>query len=607
MIRLTETAQTFENIYDAAQAVLDYAKSGSAEQKRSATLMLYDREYILDKPLIFDAAEHPELKNIQLSISSCDSSVITSNRRLAPSRIVRQDEVCQYRLKADEGGRYPRFSDLYEGEKRLKICRSPHFTHAFALSNENDRDNAANMEGIYVPQEIADMLPDGSLYPMTITLYVEWEFFTLHVLSVDRSRTKSDEHGNTHVLLKIKENELRAYLASMNKSLQPKNRECFLSNHSVFLKKGEWCYDHTTGILQFMPEQDLKERILFPMLGSLLVFKEMDGVSLKNLRFTGVTDQYLPDNGYISMQANVIRSGWFKVREAAILTENMRGLTVENCEFTEIGANGILMCGKSARVNIHDNYFHDISMSAISIGEPIKAYIEPKNCSFDLRIDRNFFRHIGYEFPSSPAVDVFRVDGLSICSNTIEQTAYSAISVGWQWESVSFALGEGINIRDAEIAYNRITDFVQLLKDGAAIYVLGANCERSFSRRFNVMHHNFAENDRIRDTVMGYYLDGAASNWTVWDNVISKVLRPIYMQHNHYIPQQYTWHNRAYNLYCTEAVAAGNPRPQHDTLLGQVYIHPTLGELFEACPEARRIFEESGAEAAADIRQTCFR
>ncbi|MBQ3140680.1 MAG: hypothetical protein IJC25_01820, partial [Clostridia bacterium] len=479
MIRLKETAETFENLADAREAVLRLAKNAAKENKRNATLELDADEYCLKEPLIFDAAQVPGLAHVCLSVI-CEngSAVLTSNRPLDARKMIREDGWYAYRFDADGEGNYPRFGDLYEGEARLKLCTSPHFTHAFAFCEDNGRDNAQNLEGIYIPEEIADRLPDGDLYPMTITLCVEWEFYTLHVLSVDRSRTKTDGDGNIHVLLTIAPDELYHYVTAMNKSLQPKGRECFLSNHRVFLKEGEWCYDHTCGLLRFWPTKALKETIFVPALEKLLVFNGMDGVTVEGIVFTGVTDRYLADHGYLSMQANVEKRGIKKILEAAILTHNTCGLTVKGCEFGQLGVNGILMCGTSARVDICDNYFHDIAMSAISIGDPVRASVEPKNASYAIRVDGNVFARIAYEFPSAPAVDIFRVDGLSICHNTIQKTAYSAISVGWQWESVDFAPGEGVNIRDAEIAYNTITDFMQVLRDGAAIYVVGANCAR---------------------------------------------------------------------------------------------------------------------------------
>jgi hypothetical protein len=70
------------------------------------------------------------------------------------------------------------------------------------------------------------------------------------------------------------------------------------------------------------------------------------------------------------------------------------------------------------------------------------------------------------------------------------------------------------------------------------------------------------------------------------------------MQHNQYIPQQFTWHSRAYDNYSTEEVSASNHHPERDTLLGRVYVKPTLTGLFDAYPKAREIYEGSGMEAA---------
>ncbi len=596
MIRLKETAESFSDIHEAKEAVIQYAKKATKENTLSATLLVDAKKYLLKKPLIFDTKENPALENIHLSIL-CENGggIFTSAFPLSAQKIIKKENVYTYQFEPDLQGNFPLFHDLYEGENRLKLCTSSHFKHAFAFSNENQRNNEENLEGIYIPKEIADMLPDGDLSPMTITLYVEWEFFTLHILSVDRDHTKTDETGHTHVLLKIVPDELYHYVMGMNSVLQPKDRECFLSNHPVFLKEPAFCYDHKKGYLQWIPQTE-NEKIFVPNLERLFEFNGMDGVTLKNLIFTGVTDRYLCNHGYLSMQANVEKRGLIKIPEAAVLTNHTRGLTISGCEFKSLGVNGILMCGISARVNIYGNYFHDIGMSAISIGDPVRASSDPQNASFDLRVHRNDFYHIAYEFPSAPAIDIFRVDGLSICYNNIRKTAYSAISVGWQWSSVPYALGEVINIRDAELAYNKITDFMQILRDGAAIYVVGANCARTYSRRFNSIHHNFAENDRIRKHAFGYYLDGASSNWDVYDNVISKAERPVYMQHNSYIPQQYTWHNRAYRIYCTEEIVIRNHHPERDTLLGQIYMADTIDALLETYPQAKEIYENAGLD-----------
>ena len=151
-------------------------------------------------------------------------------------------------------------------------------------------------------------------------------------------------------------------------------------------------------------------------------------------------------------------------------------------------------------------------------------------------------------------------------------------------------------IRECLARYNTEAGQAALVGDQIYTDVLGANCARAYSRRFNTMHHNFAENDRIRENVFGYYLDGASSNWTVRDNVVFKTARPLYIQHNKYIPEQNTWHNRAYDIYSTEEFLPTNHHPERDTLVWNLHTRPTLAALFEEFPKAREIFEGAGMD-----------
>ena len=615
MIRFIQTGENFSSVYDARDAVLRFAETATPENRKKAELLFDHGEYRLTKPLVFDAKQNPALRNIELSMCCVDGSAIfTSNRALPKSKIEKTGDFYSYQFEKNENGEYPLFYNLYEKprnmwqrEDRVPLCTSPVFRHAFEFSGENGRDNAANMEGIYVPEEMANLIPEGDVGGLLLMIYVEWEFFLLHVRSVERDRTKLDEKGNVHVLLKIEPDELSHYVKDMNPSLQPKDREIFFLNHPAFLTKNSWCYDHKTGVLQFSPQYDLEEKVFVPMLENLLVFEDMDGVTLSQMMFTGTTDKFVPQNGFLSHQALVEKRSMKKVPEAAVLTRNVRRFTARHCEFRELGTNGILMLGKSNMADIRDNYFHGISMAAISVGDPVRVYVNPKNiwascqklvksdpkyCDYDIRIENNTIVDVGYEFPSTPAVQVYRVDGLSICHNTINGCPYSAIHVGWEWTALPYALGEMVNIRDAEIAYNHITNYTKCLYDSAAIYVVGANSNQACARRFNQMHHNYSCNPAIRPKSRGYYLDGSSSGWNVFENVASKAFYPLFVQF--IAPLQYTWHNRMDEIYATEAITQENHHPERDTLLGKTYVAPTLEELFEKYPKAKRIMEEAG-------------
>ena len=593
MIWFKQTGEYFSDIYAAREAVLSFAKNVITEKREKAELIFDGDEYVLPKPLIFDAHADPAFARISLSLS-CEDGVasFTSEQKLDPLCFQKEGEAYVYRFERDENGEFPRVRDLYINGTRIPICRSESFVHAFTFEPNKERLCEENLQGIYVPEDVLSCLPDADFDSMELKIYLEWEFFVLHVMSVDPSRVKYDENGKKHVLLKIKEDELYEYVKGVNRCLQPKNREFFFMNHIAFLTENSFCYDRHTGVLAYRPEGELEGELSVARLDKLLSFVDMDGITLENLEFHGVSDQYICDHGFLSHQANIEKRLQKKVETAAVFMRDVRGLVAKNCKFYSMNTNGILMIGVCARICITDCHFEDIGMSAISIGDPIRVGQHPLVCGYDIVVDNNFLRRIGFDFPSAPAIDIFRVDGLSVCHNTIEYCAYSGISCGWEWGLQPYALGEMINIRDAEIAYNRISHHMQILNDGGAIYVVGSNSRKENRRYINFMHDNFAYRDKPRRTVRGYYLDGSSTNWRVYDNVTSGTHRPLFAQF--VVPEQYTWNNILENNYSTDEVHVENHAPERNTILGDVFYAPTLDELFEKYPKSKEIFKKSG-------------
>ncbi len=597
MICIRETNERFNDLKQAREAILRFAQYADEKGGVPLTVLFDEGNYPLTEPLVFDTESDPALARIRLTLA-CEDGLANfdSCRSIAKFATGEDRGVLRFALPANTDGTSPHLRELYADGRRVPLCRTALFTHAFHLREENRRINAENLEGIYVPKALADTLPDGNLFPMEITLYMEWEFFTLHLLSVDRMKTRLDEEGNTHVLLRVVPEELYGYITGVNKCLKTKNRPFFLSNHPSLLTEGTFCYHHQTGELLYRTDGKFSE-IAVPTQEALFVFNGMNGVTLKRLRFTGTTDKVLCRDGYYSGQANVyIKNGKvMKQPEAAVLVKNGRSFTAQDCVFQELGTNAILMTGHPVRTIIRDCTFQNIAMSAISIGEPLKLWRAPKICSCDVLIENNRMEDIGMSFPSSPAILVFRVDGISILHNEIDRTAYSGISVGWEWSEQKMAPGEMVNTRDAEIAYNRITNFMQVLNDGGGIYVVGSNCYVEYTRFFNFMHHNFMRNERIKRTVRGYYLDGSASNWHVYENVTSRVQRPVFPQF--IVKEQYTHNVRVDETYSTEPLDPECHAPERGTVIGEVFLAPTMEELLSAYPKAKRIYEESGCVA----------
>jgi hypothetical protein len=307
------------------------------------------------------------------------------------------------------------------------------------------------------------------------------------------------------------------------------------------------------------------------------------------------------DNGYYALLSNLERRlnelRGERLRHGAIVTADMKNLQVKNCEFRGIGCNGILLCDRTVRAGIYDNIFLDVAMSGVSVGNPTSVWKEPVNQSIGISIVNNYFEHIAYDYPNAAAIFLGICDGGKVNHNTVKGCGYSAFYGGWGWSSVRFEPGESVNLRGVEIAYNKISDFMELCRDGAAIYVTGGNATLSYEKRFNFIHHNYAcLSDIGHYDKRGYYLDGGTSHWMVEDNVIDNCALPLFTQYH--VPSQYTHHCTTRNLYSTTPVdTEGNDKPHNDVhLIGCHVVEGDIAGLFAAFPEAKAIADGAGCD-----------
>ena len=296
-------------------------------------------------------------------------------------------------------------------------------------------------------------------------------------------------------------------------------------------------------------------------------------------------------------QANNVR-GIGRLRCAAILARNVRNLTVEGCHFEHLGVNGVQVVDHSVGVTVKNCVFRDVGMCGVSIGNPTWNWHEEKNRTFCARVENNYFSHIAYDAPAAPCIYVAQVDGLKLLHNTVEDCAYSAVSVGWNWTPQTWELGEKVNIRNAELAYNYFHNYMQLLKDGGAIYVLGSNCNHNTtSDRFNRMHDNFALLDERKNVYgkYGYYCDGSASNWDVYHSVVLNNERmPIFSQP---YPGALSYHNHFTDIYSNTTPHVSTHVPPRDVVReNYVYDDITAEEYLAKYPEAEAIRNAAGCK-----------
>ena len=584
--------------------------SASQEERLAVTVTLDGGEYVLDKPFCLSAKECPSLLNLQITFASRkgERAVIHSLRHIEGKRFKKAAGAAYYtyQLSKDENGQFPIFRDLYTNGNRMKFSPSPVFRNPFALLKE-ERSGEKALEGIYAPYEIAKAIAEAGITNTELFMYIQWEYAVLRVAGVDLSITK-EKDGELYALITFEPSEFAKYYVQGVHSLNNTgNRPTFFQNNVAFLEKGCFAYIHSGGTLYVNPDDDTDiENAVFsyPVLDTLFVLDGMTDLSFKDISFTGVSATFLSKCSYIAPLANVVK----KQPYSAILGKDMRRFTVDGCRFHGLGCNAVQLNGRTVTATVSNSVFTDVGGFGVVIGgyeggtwqlprpetaseEEMKRFF--LTATYDVYIENNYLEHIGYDYPNSAAIYFGSVDGAKILHNTVIDCAYSGISLGWGWQAF-FVPGELFNLRAVEIAYNRVHNFMQLLRDGGAIYTYGANSITSHSLRFNATHHNYASLDDAGDRdKRGYYLDCSTSNWDVYDNVIDNCMIPYFAQYH--VKHENPHHVRLERNYSTTPISEQNHAPERDVLMSDAFVvEGSMEELFAVYPKAKEICEGAG-------------
>lgn len=594
------TSRTEEKRFsDLKESILSAAKAAKEAGRRDA--LVVDIEggwHYLDAPLVLSAVENPELLSLDITLRGKDGDTpkihCFQRIELSAFEAVEGKPYLKYQLEKGADGKYPHFHNLFLNAVSISPAKSPSWRNPDSLSAEEKRGDAKR-EGFYIPYDIAEKLASDDLGSTELTMLVEWEFATVHVASVDLSKTKEFD-GARYALVTLKEGEMDAFSVDCHRQLNITNRETNLLNAPAFLTPDTYAYDYENGVIYILPKNTetlAGQFVQYPVAENYLSLEGLENFSIEHIEFTGTTVKYLCEKMYHSGQANTVKH-YGRLRTAAVVASNMKNFTVSRCNFRDLGGNGLLLVNQTVGARIESCLFENIGMSALSVGNPTTKWEDPVNRNFNIRIENNLFRHVAYEYPTALCVCVAMVDGLKVLHNTIEGCAYSAMSIGWGWLPVDYFPGEKCNVRAAEIAYNYIHNYMDVLRDGGAIYVVGANAKpEGYPERFNCMHDNYAELDVRRDgSKYGYYCDGCATNWEVRHNVIVNCANPLYSQHH---PLALSYHNHFFDNYSTTHPYKQFQAPARDVLFYDCYVvEDGFDALAEAYPEARSIKENAG-------------
>jgi len=171
------------------------------------------------------------------------------------------------------------------------------------------------------------------------------------------------------------------------------------------------------------------------------------------------------------------------LQRAAVECENSKNIDFVGDIFEHIGAVGLSLGNDSSNSSVIGSVFYDIGSSAINIGDPRNVYVDDGDFPPGVEgvptnnvVQNNLLRNLAVESLQAPAVSIFYTKDLNLSHNEISVAPYTGISVGWGWASFtritkpnSFSQSSAGN----KIDYNRISNVMLWMHDGAGIYVLG--------------------------------------------------------------------------------------------------------------------------------------
>lgn len=408
--------------------------------------------------------------------------------------------------------------------RELKRTRDEHTAYAAEVKDEN----------LWVRHAL-------TLYGIEFTLKIAYMMDVNDVSGVDYDDYYVDADGVTHYACYLSRYQDLQIPASFGGKYSIEDRIIYLTNSLLFVDSdNEYYYDVENGTLYYYSANGVDGKsFAYPTSDNLLKFDGIDNVSIKGLSFTGVDDYHMTEYGHngtlgsgdYDVKVDVtVKAGPFPDR-AAIYLNSIRNLEIAGCSFYELGCEAITARGWMKNATVTECTFENIGASAIRFGENIRIdddgqdpWKDGVEGNKDITITENYLHGISRHY-LTPALQVTTCLNGLIQYNTVENTSYSAITVGWQWSYSTTRTEMLRNVENVEIANNFVSGFMSEADDGGGIYMAGPNAAVEDTRIFNSIHDNYIlYNVRTGDGLGGFnpgiYFDGASSSYHCYNNVI---------------------------------------------------------------------------------------
>ncbi|MHB1454202.1 MAG: right-handed parallel beta-helix repeat-containing protein [Saccharofermentanales bacterium] len=417
-----------------------------------------------------------------------------------------------------------KFFSLFRGETKLPRARSKGFapvndcTGWYGTPEEHTT--------ILYPEEAPfrqwDNMEDIDIILRSVAV---WQMCYIPLAAVDAEMHRAKLNG--HSLYRI--SKMMYWL--------DKSQSVWIENALDFIDEpGKWAYNSRSGLIYYWPLAERPEdNLVVPMLRELFKLEGSldrpgcNDIPVENIEFEGLTfihgerDTW-PENyrGYEMQHA------WnlFDHDNAMLRLRGAAGCSIRSCRFRASSSGGIRLDLFAKRNSVTGCTFENLGGSAIVLGGYGPG---TKDVNTGNLIHNNLIRRIGEAYWHSPAIFVWQSSCNRITNNRIDRVPYTGIVVSGRivftkgisecsktirWDEIAgnpASYEEQIpylHSRDNLIVRNEITNAVEVMGDGDAIYNSG-------SGRGNVIRQNY-----IHDCTSIHFCDAIRCDDNQVDTVI---------------------------------------------------------------------------------------
>lgn len=230
---------------------------------------------------------------------------------------------------------------------------------------------------------------------------------------------------------------------------------------------GEWIGSPTNVRYLLRPDDAAPTTAVMPVLDRLLQIRGagLTGPYVQHLEFRGLTFQHTraltPAAGWVDTQA-ALDVG------AAIELDFARHVRLVRCQFSVTGGYAVWLREGVRDSAVLDNDMHDLGAGAVKIGQPPAKGADANTATGANLVRGNRIQATGHQYPGAVALWVGASFDNELSHNSIRDTTYSGISVGWQWGYGAATSGRNRILGNALIDIGTGT-----LADVGGIYTLG--------------------------------------------------------------------------------------------------------------------------------------